>query len=195
MAALNGDGFPINANETLYCRNLPDKLQKDDLKRELYMLFGTYGPVLDIVALKTNRMRGQAHILFRDKISSTQALRDLNNQDFFGKAMQISYAKTKSDTLAKLDGTYKQPAPATEVQATETQRSIFAGPPGTQSSAATQSTLGPPPSSNVARTTSPSDAATPASQGIKRSREESEEEDEGAPMDMDDEAMDESDDD
>lgn len=87
MAAMNGDGFPSNANETLYCSNLPDKLQKDDLKRELYMLFTTYGPVLDIVALKTMKMRGQAHVLFRDRIASTQALRDLNNREFFGKQM------------------------------------------------------------------------------------------------------------
>ncbi|KAG8623723.1 hypothetical protein KVT40_008699 [Elsinoe batatas] len=192
---MNGDGFPVGANETLYCRNLPDKLQKEDLKRELYMLFTTYGPVLDIVAMKTSKMRGQAHVLFRDKLASTQALRDLNNQEFFGKSMQISYAKSKSDTLAKLDGTYKQPSAPSEVQVTETQRSIFAGPPGTQSSEPIQASLGPPPSLSAINAASPSDAATPASQGVKRSRQESEDEDEGAPMDMDDAPMDESDDD
>ncbi|PSK55137.1 hypothetical protein B9Z65_2526 [Elsinoe australis] len=191
MAAMNGDGLSPNANETLYCSNLPDKLQKDDLKRELYMLFTTYGPVLDIVALKTTKMRGQAHVLFRDRIASTQALRDLNNCEFFGKQMHISYATSKSDTLAKLDGTYKQPAPPTEIQATETQRSIFAGPPGTQVS--TSGGLGPPPTLNPEQAASPASAAT--SQGVKRSREESEDEDEGADMDMDDAPMDESDDD
>jgi RNA recognition motif-containing protein len=74
-------------SHTLYCSNLPDKLQKDDLKRALYMLFSVYGSILDIVALKTAKMRGQAHILFRDVSSSTQAMRSLQGFEFFGKEM------------------------------------------------------------------------------------------------------------
>ena len=72
---------------SLYVRNLPDKLQKDDLKRSLYMLFATYGVILDIVALKTMKMRGQAHVVFRDIDSSTQAMRALQGFTFFGKDM------------------------------------------------------------------------------------------------------------
>jgi RNA recognition motif-containing protein len=71
----------------LYVRNLPDKLQKEDLKRNLYMLFATYGVILDIVALKTMKMRGQAHVVFRDVDSSTQAMRALQGFTFFGKDM------------------------------------------------------------------------------------------------------------
>ncbi|KAJ4301313.1 hypothetical protein N0V90_003404 [Kalmusia sp. IMI 367209] len=98
-------------NRTLYVRNLPDKLPKEDLKRNLYMLFATYGVILDIVALKTAKMRGQAHVVFRDIDSSTQAMRALEGFTFFGKDMHIAYAKTKSDTIAKLDGTFKLPEP------------------------------------------------------------------------------------
>lgn len=76
-----------NCLHSLYCRNLPDKLSKDDLKRNLYMLFATYGVVLDVIALKTAKMRGQAHIVFRDVDSSTQAMRALQGFDFFGKEM------------------------------------------------------------------------------------------------------------
>jgi RNA recognition motif-containing protein len=68
-------------------RNLPDKLQKEDLKRNLYMLFATYGVILDVVALKTMKMRGQAHVVFRDVDSSTQAMRALQGFTFFGKDM------------------------------------------------------------------------------------------------------------
>lgn len=71
----------------LYVRNLPDKLQKEDLKRNLYMLFATYGVILDVVALKTMKMRGQAHVVFRDVDSSTQAMRALQGFTFFGKDM------------------------------------------------------------------------------------------------------------
>jgi RNA recognition motif-containing protein len=77
----------VRPNHTLYCSNLPDKLQKDDLKRALYMLFSVYGSILDIVAMKTSKMRGQAHVLFRDVSSSTQAMRALQGFEFFGKEM------------------------------------------------------------------------------------------------------------
>ncbi|XPS79389.1 hypothetical protein M3J09_011374 [Ascochyta lentis] len=105
---VNKEGAP---NRTLYVRNLNDKLPKEDLKRNLYMLFATYGVILDVVALKTMKMRGQAHVVFRDIDSSTQAMRALQGFTFFGKDMQIAYAKTKSDTIAKLDGTFKMPEP------------------------------------------------------------------------------------
>lgn len=74
-------------NQSLYLQNLPEKLQKDDLRRELYMLFSTYGPVLDIVALKTKKMRGQAHVLFRDVHAATQAIRACQGFDFYGREM------------------------------------------------------------------------------------------------------------
>ena len=66
-------------------RGLPEKLKKDALRRELYLLFSTYGPVLDIVTLKTMKMRGQAHIVFRDIQSATMAMRACADMDFHGK--------------------------------------------------------------------------------------------------------------
>jgi RNA recognition motif-containing protein len=72
-------------------RNLDDKLQKEDLKRNLYMLFATYGVILDIVALKTMKMRGQAHVVFRDIDASTQAMRALQGFIFFNKDLVRPY--------------------------------------------------------------------------------------------------------
>ncbi|KAF2168829.1 hypothetical protein M409DRAFT_33437, partial [Zasmidium cellare ATCC 36951] len=83
-------------NQSLYIQNLPEKLQKHDLKRNLYMLLSTYGPVLEITAVKTPKMRGQAHVLFRDVQSATQAMRHCQGFDFFGKEMRVSYAKSRS---------------------------------------------------------------------------------------------------
>lgn len=46
------------------------------------------------------------------------------------KEQQIQYAKSKSDTIAKLDGTFHKPAAAAgEVTATALQQSIFNAPP------------------------------------------------------------------
>ncbi|KAI9742726.1 MAG: tRNA(Ser) Um(44) 2'-O-methyltransferase, partial [Chaenotheca gracillima] len=77
----------IAPNQTLYVTNLPDKLRKQDLRLSLYTLFTTYGPVLDVVALKTMKMRGQAHITYRDVQASAQAMRALQGFEFFGKEM------------------------------------------------------------------------------------------------------------
>lgn len=74
-------------SQSLYLQNLPDKLQKPDLRRSLYVLFSTFAPVLDVTALKTKKMRGQAHILFRDIHGATQAMRACQGYEFFGKEM------------------------------------------------------------------------------------------------------------
>jgi U2 small nuclear ribonucleoprotein B'' len=72
----------------LYITNIPsNKIQKDDLRRSLYTLFATYGPVLDVVALRTTKMRGQAHIVYRDVQTATQAMRALQGFEFFGLEM------------------------------------------------------------------------------------------------------------
>jgi len=125
---------------------------------------------------------------------------------------KVLYASSKSDTLAKLDGTYKQPEAVSQTQASSLQQSIFAGPPGdspaavtgapgTQPSNGTNSGLAPPPSSNIVSSVpvdqSSSNTAATASQGLKRARDEdedeAEDENEDAAMEMDDDAMDESD--
>lgn len=93
-------------NQALYVNNLNDKLSKQDLRLNLYLLFSTYGTVLDIVALKTSKMRGQAHIVFRDIVSASLAMKECNGTYFFGKEMRIAYAKGRSDIISKLEGTY-----------------------------------------------------------------------------------------
>ncbi|KAM0446662.1 hypothetical protein ACHAO4_009334 [Trichoderma viride] len=172
-ASLPAKVQPIPPNQTLYVTNLPSgKIQKADLRTALYMLFSTFGPVLDIVALKTMEMRGQAHIVFRDIQAATQAMRSLDGQSFLGRTMKIQYAKSKSHFVAKLDGTFKIPttAGATVVEQTELQQSIFNAPP---------------PGSAFEKPTVP--AATQASKndeadenrGQKRTRDEEDEDSEG----------------
>ncbi|KAH7072847.1 hypothetical protein BKA63DRAFT_534524 [Paraphoma chrysanthemicola] len=162
-AVSKSEGVP---NRTLYVRGLPDKLAKDDLKRNLYMLFATYGVILDVVALKTMKMRGQAHVVFRDIDSSTQAMRALQGFTFFGKDMQIAYARGKSDTIAKLDGSYQMPEPEKEDEPEET--------------TAQAAGFGAAPAKAIPVN------APDAAKGQKRARDdEEEEEEEDAEMEMD----------
>ncbi|KAK5705661.1 hypothetical protein LTR17_021485 [Elasticomyces elasticus] len=174
-------------SQSLYIRNLPEKLPKSDLRRELYILFSTYGPVLDVTALKTSKMRGQAHVLFRETHSATQALRALRGFEVGGREMRIEYAKKRSDTLAKLTGTFGQPSSKTDTQtAIPGAPSTFAaipGAPGTSTST-TAITSGAPGTASASTAKAieppPSAAAAAAVAGTKRPREE-EGEGEGKP--------------
>ncbi|KAK9324110.1 hypothetical protein V1517DRAFT_318779 [Lipomyces orientalis] len=100
-----------NPSQTLYVNNLNDKIRKQELRLCLYTFFSTYGRVIDVVAVKTKKMRGQAHIVFSDVPSATQALRSLQGVIFLGKELHIEFAKSKSNSVAKLDGTYRLPPP------------------------------------------------------------------------------------
>ncbi|TVY42291.1 U2 small nuclear ribonucleoprotein B'' [Lachnellula subtilissima] len=169
-------------NRELYITNLPSsKIQKEDLRRELYILFATYGPVLDVVALRTMKMRGQAHIVYRDIQTATQAMRSLQGFEFFGKEMQIQYAKSKSDMIAKLDGTFKMPAAAAgAVTATELQQSIFNAPPSASTTSnTTGATTGSlkPPTGSVDHSMEDARSPTTSVAGQKRRRDDEEEED------------------
>ncbi|CAI2165926.1 14502_t:CDS:2 [Funneliformis geosporum] len=119
----------IPPNYTLYIRNLNEKTNKDELKRSLYSLFSAYGRIIDIVALKTIQMRGQAFIVFKEIQSATSAMRGLNGFNFYDKPMHIEYAKGKSEAIAKLDGTWKRPGIATTTTSASASRTQAYGQP------------------------------------------------------------------
>ena len=94
-------------NQTLYVRNLSDKMSAIKLKEALYVGFSQYGAVLDVVAKRTYKLRGHVWVVFGDVASATQAMQCLNGYNFYGKPMDIQYARSKSDVIAKRDGTFK----------------------------------------------------------------------------------------
>ncbi|XP_022097783.1 U1 small nuclear ribonucleoprotein A-like [Acanthaster planci] len=96
----------VPPNQTIYINNLNEKIKKDELKKSLYAIFSQFGQILDIVALKTLKMRGQAFVVFKDINSATNALRSMQGFPFYEKPMRIQYAKSQSDAVAKLQGTY-----------------------------------------------------------------------------------------
>ncbi|KAF5187582.1 U2 small nuclear ribonucleoprotein B'' [Thalictrum thalictroides] len=101
---LSGD---IPPSQTIYIKNLNEKVKKDELKRSLYALFSQYGRILDVVALKTAKLRGQAWVVFSEVPAASNAVRQMQSFPFYDKPMRIQYAKTKSDCIAKADGTFK----------------------------------------------------------------------------------------
>lgn len=99
---------------------------------------------------------------------------------------KISYAKSKSNIIAKLDGTFKLPtvSSAADVEVTDLQQSIFNAPlPGASAGAApaaARSLPSKPPGADHVM----ADAGTPESRGVKRAREEDEEKEDESDEDV-----------
>ncbi|KAL8516409.1 hypothetical protein ACS0TY_014898 [Phlomoides rotata] len=66
----------------------------------------SYGRIVDIVALKTAKLRGQAWVVFSEVPAASNAVRQMQNFPFYDKPLRIQYAKAKSDCIAKAEGTY-----------------------------------------------------------------------------------------
>ncbi|XP_044735849.1 U1 small nuclear ribonucleoprotein A [Chrysoperla carnea] len=98
----------IRPNNTIYINNLNEKVKKEDLKKSLYAIFSQFGQILDIVALKTLKMRGQAFVIFKEISSATNGIRAMQGFPFYDKPMRIQYAKTDSDIIAKSKGTFQE---------------------------------------------------------------------------------------
>jgi RNA recognition motif-containing protein len=96
----------IIPNQTIYVNNLNEKVKKDELKRSLYHVFSQFGNILEIIATKTYKMRGQAWVIFDDLQGATKALREMQGFQFYGKAMRVTFAKAKSDVVSKMDGSF-----------------------------------------------------------------------------------------
>jgi len=58
-----------------------------ELKKSLHAIFSQFGQILDIVCLKTLRMRGQAFVIFKEINSATNALRAMQGFPFYEKPM------------------------------------------------------------------------------------------------------------
>ena len=120
----------LRPNHTLYINNLNEKMKKEDLKKALYAIFSQFGQVLDIVALKTMKMRGQAFVVFKEISSATNALRSMQGFPFFDKPMRINYSKTDSDMIAKMKGTFKEKDKKTAVDKKPKVKKTKPGPHG-----------------------------------------------------------------
>ncbi|KAM3578881.1 hypothetical protein VKS41_008674 [Umbelopsis sp. WA50703] len=106
----------VDPSQSLYIKGLPEKVLVEEIKASLYALFLSYGDILDIVIKKNSKMRGQAFVVFEEISSATAALRSLNGFSFYDSNINIEYAKSKSDAIAKMDGTYKPKLSAEDIK-------------------------------------------------------------------------------
>ncbi|KFK37517.1 hypothetical protein AALP_AA4G267400 [Arabis alpina] len=93
-------------NQTIYINNLNEKVKLDELKKSLDAVFSQFGKILEVLAFKTLKHKGQAWVVFENSESASTAIAKMNGFPFYDKPMRIQFAKTKSDVVTKADGTF-----------------------------------------------------------------------------------------
>jgi U2 small nuclear ribonucleoprotein B'' len=64
-------------------------------------LFAEFGNIIDIVAKKNLKAKGQAFIVYDNVASAQNAIDELQGFELFGKQMHLDFAKTRSDATVK----------------------------------------------------------------------------------------------
>ncbi|KAG1056933.1 hypothetical protein G6F43_001213 [Rhizopus delemar] len=103
------DKQPLNTtpSRTVYVSNLNEKVKLDVMKNSLRTLFKQFGEVLDVVAHRNIRMRGQAFVAYPDQESADKAIKELQHFVLYDKPMIVQYSRNRSDVHAKRDGDYE----------------------------------------------------------------------------------------
>ncbi|RHN48962.1 putative nucleotide-binding alpha-beta plait domain-containing protein [Medicago truncatula] len=91
MAEVNANPEPPQ-NMTIYINNLNEKIKIDELKKSLHAVFSQFGKILEVLAFKTLKHKGQAWVIFEDVTSASNALRKMQGFPFYDKPMVLSYA-------------------------------------------------------------------------------------------------------
>ncbi|KAJ5246221.1 hypothetical protein N7468_001204 [Penicillium chermesinum] len=88
-----------------HVHNLEERIKIEQLTEALEEIFAEYGTILEIVAKKNLRAKGQAFIVYDSVESATRAIEEVNGFELFDKPMVLDYAKTRSDaTVLREDG-------------------------------------------------------------------------------------------
>lgn len=83
-------------SQTIYIKNLSSKLNKWNTRWLLYGLCSQYGQILDVVQVRREGMRGQAHVVFKEVVMAVEAMRSLQGFPFWGRPLEIQFAKETS---------------------------------------------------------------------------------------------------
>ncbi|KAH8704435.1 U2 small nuclear ribonucleoprotein B [Phaeosphaeriaceae sp. PMI808] len=92
--------YPVPV-ETIYVKNLNERIKIDLMKEALRRVFKHYGPILDIIAKSSLKRKGQAFIVFDSEKSTLEAIDDMNDFELYGKPIKVSKAKSHSDETVK----------------------------------------------------------------------------------------------
>ena len=67
-------------------------------------VFAEYGEIIDLIAKKNLKAKGQAFIVFEDVEAAARAVKEVQGFELFDKPMLLDYAKTPSDATIAQNG-------------------------------------------------------------------------------------------
>lgn len=91
----------IQPNSTIYINNLDEDVTTDVLKKSLHAIFSTFGQIINIIALQSSTMCGQAFVVYKEVSSATNALREMQGYALDDKPIFIAYSKTDSNDVVE----------------------------------------------------------------------------------------------
>ena len=71
-------------------------------------IFSEYGNIIDLIAKKNLKAKGQAFIVFDDVQAAEKAMEEVQGFELFDKPMILDYAKTRSDATVQREGGEEQ---------------------------------------------------------------------------------------
>ncbi|TVU17568.1 hypothetical protein EJB05_33611 [Eragrostis curvula] len=95
-AAAGGEADGVQPNVTIYINNLNEKIKLEELKKSLNAVFSQFGKILDVLAFKTLKHKGQAWVVFEDVASATEALKRMQDFPFYDKPMALLSARVEA---------------------------------------------------------------------------------------------------
>ncbi|CAI6087676.1 hypothetical protein V2G26_009973 [Clonostachys chloroleuca] len=88
---------------TVYVQNLEERVKPDALTYALRAIFEEFGNVVDIVAKKNLKAKGQAFVVFDDPQSAQTAIEEVQGFPLFDKPLRVAMARSKSDKTVELN--------------------------------------------------------------------------------------------
>ncbi|KAK5165251.1 uncharacterized protein LTR77_009349 [Saxophila tyrrhenica] len=101
MSSSDGDE-PPNAT---FIKGIDEKIKIPALIDGIKEVFEAVGDVVDVIAKKNIKARGQAFVVMASREQAETAIDELQGFDLFGEPMTLAFAKTRSDaTVLREDG-------------------------------------------------------------------------------------------
>ncbi|PTB39783.1 uncharacterized protein TrAFT101_005173 [Trichoderma asperellum] len=82
---------------TVYVQNLEERVKPEVLSEALKTIFSEFGNVIDIVAKRNLKAKGQAFIVFDQPSAAQNAIEEVEGFELFGKPMKVAMARMQSD--------------------------------------------------------------------------------------------------
>lgn len=89
---------------SLYLRGIDEKIKIPVLEEAIRKVCEPLGEIVEVIAKKNLRARGQAFVVFSNVDDADDAREFLQEETLFGRKIIVDFAKSKSDAVVKMEG-------------------------------------------------------------------------------------------